>query len=248
MVGKKIEELNVQEPSKIELISLASKFGKGVEWVDRKLMYVSRKCLYEWLTPEMIGDLENSSVRRCSHINRCVLEDESLFRFEKAHEFHGACWLTMDEFSTKRAGEDLNVLILLEGSSAVGLLIPPRILSFSGRSETCHPAPAHIVEFELSQTKRNGEHIFVSFEGDLDNRNDSPIKSLCTLLGVHIKDLRRSLSRAVLKTKEEPWVPLPYKDSKFQLGFTIDKAIKERLIERGLDVVIDTVVRKVKTG
>ena len=247
MVGKKIEDLIVQEPSKIELISLASKFGKGAEWVDEKLMYVSRTCLREWLTPEMVGNLE-SSIRRNRHLELCSMEDEPRCRFEKAREFHGACWLTMDSFSAKRKGEDLNVLVLLEGSCDIGLLIPPKALPSAARGAAYRLAQAYPVEFELVSSERDIEPIFISFEGDHDGRESSPVKYLCTLLGIHIKDLRRSLNSLILKTKEEPWIPLVYKENKFQLGFLVDKAIKERLIERGLDVVVDTIVSQVKTG
>ena len=244
-MGKTISELSVVEPSKLELITLAAELGKEIEWVDKQLLYVSRTDLHEWIGPA-VDAVKDSSIGIADHLRMYERDKGIRCRFEAAKKFHGACWLTMDDLSSKRKNEDLNVLVLVEGSSSVGCLIPPKKLASARKGEEGSFRVEDPVMFRLKKM-RNGTHVW--FDGD-DNVevNDSPIKSLCSTLGVTIKDIRRSVSSLILRTMEEPWVPLNYRDNKFQLGIMVNKAIKDRLIGSGLPVIVDTIIRETKTG
>ena len=248
-MGKTTVELTHEEPSKLELITLASGFGKDVTWVDNQLKYLSRFDLLACLDTSVSESIKSSSIRMAEHLRMFEREEGSRLRYSAALGFHGSCWLKLDKFSDKRPNEDLNTLILLEGSKKVGWIIPPKVVLSAKRGEEGARRPAEPVVFDLLKRRRNGSPMYILFEGDENqNQKSSPINDLCALLGVQIKDVRRSVNDLVLKTKDEIWTPLNYRENKFHLGFTVDKSIKERIIDSGIQAAVDTIIRENKSN
>lgn len=226
-----------------ELDRLAKRFDLGSDWVRLQLKYIDRTLLSEWLFADLEdSDIPKGSIRKADHLHQFELMME-VERFKTALGFHGARWVTMDAQSEKRAGEDLNLLLLIEGSSAAGWVVPPKFITVTMKSGRAATKPVEPVAFDLAQWKKRGWERNVLFEGDRlpppkegERREETPINSLCTALSVHIEDLERTISQAVLFTQEEPWVPIEYRREKFQIGMHIPKPVRDRIVETELGV------------
>lgn len=229
-----------------QLDQLAKRFGKSSDWVRQQLAYVPRDELAGWLYYDLEDhELPQGSIRKADHL-RLYDRDAEIFRFKFVLQYHGACWLRMDDSSEKRAGEDINVLVLIEGSCASGWLVPPKYFTVTTNRGRSAKKQADPVQFDLAQWKKRGNwERNVLFEGDTkppptdEVKVDSPVGRLCSILGVHVEDLERSVSNLVLTCAEDPWVPLDYSSEQFKIGLAVPSAIRYRLLESGLGADIE---------
>jgi len=236
-------KLSILAEERQEMEEKGVKETRSAKQINDETEKKARIELATWL----FGDLEDNelprgSIRRADHMMQLCdfMQDR---RFNAAMTFHGARWISLDEQSEKRAGEDLNLLLLIEGTSAAGWLVPPNFITVQTRDGRTANRPVRPVVFDIAKwNKRGSWERNVRFEGDTDPppkegepRRDTPIRDLCSALSVHIEDLERTVSNMILYTQEEPWVPLDYQD-KFRIGMSIPMAIRDRIVGSGLGV------------
>ena len=190
-MGKRTYTLRQLEP-------LAAALGYGKEQLRELDRYLPRGLLGDTLMtavpPEKRG--KGGIVGR----KRAVSDMEAVMleaRLGAAQEFTGVLpKLTMIESARKRAGEEVDVLVWLDGENSNGLIIGPN------KKEA---------DFDLAEYVGDYGSRFIFFYGDDgEYEGHTPIKGVATAAEVTINDLRASVDAAVksVLAPDSKWVEL----------------------------------------